>query len=91
MARIIDDWGLRYPGVKNVEQETYLYGARSPTRSAAPGSTGGARQLGRDLALRRRESGRRAVAAAWTGAMTRFLAYVDAVPGRLYPLVGDAA
>jgi NAD(P)H dehydrogenase (quinone) len=26
MTRIIDDWGLRYPGVKNVEH-IYFYGA----------------------------------------------------------------
>jgi NAD(P)H dehydrogenase (quinone) len=50
MARIIDDWGLRYPGVKNVEH-VYFYGAAIADEPQLQEYLRRTRQLGRDFAL----------------------------------------
>ena len=85
-GRIIDDWGLRYPGVKHVEH-IYFYGAAIADPPQIQQYLRDARQLGRDFAVPAP-----APAAASTERVSEasdgsVLAYVDAVPGRLYPLV----
>ncbi|HET9740391.1 MAG TPA: NAD(P)H-dependent oxidoreductase [Solirubrobacteraceae bacterium] len=49
MGRIIDDWGLRYPGVKRVEH-VYFYGAAIADPPQIEQYLRRARQLGRDFA-----------------------------------------
>ncbi|MBP7706637.1 MAG: NAD(P)H-dependent oxidoreductase [Candidatus Aminicenantes bacterium] len=49
MARIIDDWGLRYPGVKKVEH-AYFYGADVSTPGQCRDWLAQARRLGREFA-----------------------------------------
>jgi NAD(P)H dehydrogenase (quinone) len=48
MKRIIDDWGLRYPGVKNVEH-VYFYKATVADDAALRGYLRRAFELGRDF------------------------------------------
>jgi NAD(P)H dehydrogenase (quinone) len=50
MTRIIDDWGLRYPGVKNVEH-VYFYSAAIADPPKLQEYLRRAHQLGRDFAL----------------------------------------
>ena len=50
MRRIIDDWGLRYPGVKHVEH-VYFYGAAIADPPQIQEYLRRARQLGRDFAV----------------------------------------
>jgi NAD(P)H dehydrogenase (quinone) len=50
MRRIIDDWGLRYPGVKHVEH-VYFYGAAIADPPQIQRYLRDARQLGRDFAV----------------------------------------
>ncbi len=50
MTRIIDDWGLRYPGVKNVEH-IYFYEVAIADQLMLQGYLRRARQLGRDFAV----------------------------------------
>jgi hypothetical protein len=49
MLRIIDDWGLRYPGVKHVEH-VFFYGAAIAGPPQIQAYLHRARQLGRDFA-----------------------------------------
>jgi NAD(P)H dehydrogenase (quinone) len=49
MTRIIDDWGLRYPGVKKVEH-VYFYQVPSTDDKTRSGYLERAYQLGRDFA-----------------------------------------
>lgn len=49
MARIIDDWGLRYPGVKRVEH-VYFHGAAIADEETRRGYLARALQLGREFA-----------------------------------------
>lgn len=49
MRRIIDDWGLRYPGVKHVEH-VFFYGAAIADPPQIQAYLRLARQLGRDFA-----------------------------------------
>ena len=49
MRRIIDDWGLRYPGVKHVEH-VFFYGAAIADPPQIQAYLHRARQLGRDFA-----------------------------------------
>jgi hypothetical protein len=51
MARIIDDWGLRYPGVKKVEH-VYFYGADVSTPEMRQAWLDQAFRLGRDFSGR---------------------------------------
>ena len=50
MARIIDDWGLRYPGVKKVEH-AFFYGADVSTPEQRRDWLAQARRLGREFAV----------------------------------------
>jgi NAD(P)H dehydrogenase (quinone) len=50
MTRIIDDWGLRYPGVKKVEH-VYFYRVSATNNEARRGYLEQAYQLGKDFAL----------------------------------------
>lgn len=50
MTRIIDDWGLRYPGVKHVEH-VYFYGAAIAEPPQIAEFLRRARRLGRDFAV----------------------------------------
>ena len=50
MRRIIDDWGLRYPGVKHVEH-VFFYGAAVADPPQIQQYLRRARQLGRDFAV----------------------------------------
>ena len=50
MTRIIDDWGLRYPGVKRVEH-VYFYSVANVDDAARKGFLDRARALGREFAL----------------------------------------
>jgi NAD(P)H dehydrogenase (quinone) len=49
MTRIIDDWGLRYPGVKKVEH-VYFYGVPAVDAETRRGYLERSHQLGRDFA-----------------------------------------
>ncbi len=49
MARLIDDWGLRYPGVKKVEH-VYFYGAAIADPDTRRGYLERAYELGKDFA-----------------------------------------
>ena len=49
MKRIIDDWGLRYPGVKNVEH-VYFYGVPVAEKAIRQGYLERAYQLGKEFA-----------------------------------------
>jgi NAD(P)H dehydrogenase (quinone) len=49
MRRIIDDWGLRYPGVKQVEH-VFFYGAAVADPEQIQDYLRRARRLGRDFA-----------------------------------------
>jgi NAD(P)H dehydrogenase (quinone) len=49
MSRIIDDWGLRYPGVKRVEH-VYFYGVPVVDEDTRRGYLERARKLGEDFA-----------------------------------------
>ena len=50
MTRIIDDWGLRYPGVKKVEH-VYFYRAAIADRETLQGYLERAYQLGKEFSL----------------------------------------
>ena len=50
MKRIIDDWGLRYPGVKNVEH-VYFYGAAVVDDETRRGFLERSYKLGKEFAL----------------------------------------
>jgi NAD(P)H dehydrogenase (quinone) len=50
MTRIIDDWGLRYPGVKNVEH-VYFYRAAVADQETLQGYLKRAYQLGKEYSL----------------------------------------
>jgi hypothetical protein len=50
MSRIIDDWGLRYPGVKHVEH-VYFYEVSIAEAPLLQEYLRRARQLGRDFAV----------------------------------------
>jgi NAD(P)H dehydrogenase (quinone) len=50
MTRIIDDWGLRYPGVKHVEH-VYFYGVPVVDDETRRGYLERAYQLGREFAV----------------------------------------
>ena len=50
MRRIIDDWGLRYPGVKHVEH-VYFYGAAIADPAQIEEYLREARRLGREFAM----------------------------------------
>jgi NAD(P)H dehydrogenase (quinone) len=49
MTRLIDDWGLRYPGVKKVEH-VYFYGAAIANEETRQGYLKRAYELGREFA-----------------------------------------
>ena len=49
MTRIIDDWGLRYPGVKNVEH-VYFYGVPAVDDKTRQGYLKRAYELGKEFA-----------------------------------------
>ncbi|MGZ9165288.1 MAG: NAD(P)H-dependent oxidoreductase, partial [Anaerolineales bacterium] len=50
MTRIIDDWGLRYPGIKNVEH-VYFYNVPVADTDTRQGYLERAYKLGREYAL----------------------------------------
>lgn len=49
ITRLIDDWGLRYPGIQRVDHE-YFYAAASAPPDAMAGYLRRARELGRTFA-----------------------------------------
>jgi len=49
MTRMIDDWGLRYPGIKKVEH-VYFYGVPAVDDETRRGYLGRAYTLGREFA-----------------------------------------
>lgn len=50
MTRMIDDWGLRYPGVKNVEH-VYFYGVPVASEDTRRSYLERAFKLGKEFAL----------------------------------------